>query len=626
MIVYQANKAQFSEDVFNDQIEAKILEEFRKKLHHSTSESEINSWSNSLQYMDRVLRDPAIPANCGVAIEYTIPQSSKRLDFVLTGLNNFGDRCAILIELKQWSTATLSPKDAILLAQKSRLHYGEALHPSYQAWSYKCLIEGYNEAVEKMKIDLQPCAYLHNYTKDNVITNDHYKFYLEKAPVFLKGDAERLRDFIKTYIRVGDNKEILYQIENGRIRPSKMLADKIASMLKGNPEFILIDDQKIAFESGLSLLDHTNKQKKVLIVQGGPGSGKTVVAVNLLVSAIQKGKMARYVSKNAAPRAVYEHKLAGSIRKSEISHLFGGSGSFIDTESGFYDLLIVDEAHRLNTKSGIYRNLGENQIKEIIAASKNTVFFIDEDQRVTLSDIGTQEEIKKWAYSSGADVQELSLSSQFRCSGSEGYLSWLDNTLQIRETANSDAGDTGFDLKVFSSPSELYDAIRDKNEINNKARMVAGYCWDWKSKKDPIAYDIEMPQFKFHMRWNLTKDGSLWIIEEESVSEIGCIHTCQGLEVDYVGVIIGPDLVVHNGKVCTFPEARSSMDRSVRGYRKLLQQRPETRLDLDRIIKNTYRTLMTRGMRGCYLYCTDPETEAYFQEAIAALLPSSQAS
>ena len=286
----------------------------------------------------------------------------------------------------------------------------------------------------------------------------------------------------------------------------------------------------------------------------------------------------------------------------------------MDTEKDIFDFLIVDEAHRLNEKSGLYSNLGENQVKELIFASKCTVFFIDEDQRVTLSDIGSCEVIESFARQRGASVENYNLSSQFRCSGSDGYLAWLDQCLGIRETANADLSSDEYDFQVFDSPESLHQAIIDKNS-SNRARVVAGYCWPWTSKKIPTANDIVIGEYK--RKWNLDQDGSLWIIAEKSVEQVGCIHTCQGLEVDYIGVILGPDLIVRNGQVQTDASARDHRDKSIRGYKKLTKADPvSAKRVTDLIIKNTYRTLMTRGMKGCYVYSTDKETRDYFRKLV----------
>jgi uncharacterized protein len=312
--------------------------------------------------------------------------------------------------------------------------------------------------------------------------------------------------------------------------------------------------------------------------------------------------------------------LTGTKKKSHIDNMFKGSGSYIEIDENYFDALLVDEAHRLNEKSGLYGNLGENQIKEIINGSKLSVFFIDEDQRVTLSDIGTVDHIKEWTKKLGSDVYEMELVSQFRCNGSDGYLAWIDNTLQIRETANPTLEDIDYEVKVFDNPNELRNEIRQKNRSNNKARMVAGYCWDWKSKpkknnNNPDAMDIIIPEFNFEAQWNLASDGSLWLIAEESVEQIGCIHTCQGLELDYIGVIIGDDFIVRDGIAIADAAKRSSGDRSIKGYKKLAKESPEkARKITDAIIKNTYRTLMTRGQKGCYIFCTDKETNQYFKQ------------
>jgi DUF2075 family protein len=619
MIVYQATKFDFSSDVLEDRIELKIYDFFKKHLGKGTSPREITAWKNSLAYMDRVLNDPEIPDDCGVAIEYELPQTAKRLDFILTGLAPDNREAAILIELKQWSEAKLSEKDGIVRTFVGGRE-GEHAHPSYQVWSYAALLQNFNETVAVDGISLVPCAYLHNYEADNVIRNDHYKEYLEIAPVFLRGEAVKLREFIKANVKYGDKNKIIYRIEQGKVRPSKMLAESMVSLLKGNREFVMIDDQKVVFETALELTEKaTANRKKVLVVKGGPGTGKSVVAVNLLVELTRRGLLTQYVSKNAAPRTVYESKLVGSFKKNVISNLFKGSGQFTKAKINTFDTLIVDEAHRLNEFSGLYGNLGENQVKEIIRACRCAVFFTDEDQLVTLKDIGTVAEIRKWAERAGAEVVEVELQSQFRCNGSDGYLAWLDNFLSIRETANKTFQGIDYDFKVFSSPMQLLEVIIQKNNLSNKARMVAGYCWDWKGKNNPEIFDVEIPEFNFRMRWNLTDDGSLWIVSPSSVNEIGCIHTCQGLELDYVGVVVGRDLVFKNGQMKSDPTARARSDKSISGYKRLLQTDPDNGSRLvDKIIKNTYKTLMTRGMRGCYVYCMDKALEEHLRASLAS--------
>lgn len=618
MIIYSSTKKGFIDDVLGGYIDSKILESYVRETGHTTSSQEQESWRNSMQYMKNVIDDPEIPENSGIAVEYKIPQTSKRIDFILTGLSEDKKKTAIIIELKQWSKGIhITDKDGIVNAD----FYGgegEVNHPSYQVWSYATLLQDYNSNIEDKNILLKPCAYLHNYESDNIISNDFYNEYLKKAPVFFKNDLILLRTFIKKFVKYGDNKQTLFEIRDGKIRPSKSLADSLSSMLKGNKEFILIDDQKLVYETALDLDKKSSKNNKnVLIVEGGPGTGKSVVAINLLTELNNRRKVTFYVTKNSAPREVYQIMLSGEYTKTRISNLFSSSGSFYDVEANTFDSLIVDEAHRLNAKSGLFSHLGENQIKELINASKFTVFFVDEDQRITLKDIGTKEEITSWANKLGAKVHNLMLASQFRCNGSDGYLAWLDEILQIRDTANDTFDEINYDFRVYDNPSVIHNLIVEQNKINNKSRMVAGYCWKWISKKNPKLKDITIGDYS--ATWNLSLHGQAWIIHPDSVNEVGCIHTCQGLELDYVGVIIGPDLIVRNGIVITDATKRAPSDLSLKGIKSMLKTDPEKAKQLaDRIIKNTYRTLMTRGMKGCYIYCTDPETQKYFKNQLSS--------
>ncbi|HEX8566129.1 MAG TPA: DUF2075 domain-containing protein [Pyrinomonadaceae bacterium] len=618
MIVYSKSKGEFLSDVLDFSIEDIVRESVLKILNRKVGQNEYLSWKNSLPYMANVLTTANIPDDAGVAIEYNIPRTNNRIDFIISGQNEDNREFVIIVELKQWSTVQLTKKDALVL---TRFAHGlsEELHPSYQAWSYSTLLTGFNETVYEENIQLKPCAFLHNYTDDGIISNEFYSHYIEKAPVFCKDDKLRLREFISKFIKYGDKRDVILRIENGKIKPSKSLADSMGSMLKGNQEFVMIDTQKIVYENALALAGKSSSStKNVLIVHGGPGTGKSVIAINLLSALTKKGLLAQYVTRNSAPREVYQAKLTGQFRKTVISNFFTGSGSFTNAQENILDVLIVDEAHRLNEKSGMFKK-GENQIKELINASKFSVFFLDEDQKVTLNDIGDEEEIEKWAQFYNASIHKLELTSQFRCGGSDGYLAWLDDVLEIRETANNMLDINEYDFRIFDDPNELRDLIYEKNKEANKARLVAGYCWDWKSKANPIAMDITIPEHNFQMRWNLGTDGMLWIISPDSVSEVGCIHTCQGLEVDYIGVIVGLDLVYRDGKISVDPTKRSSMDKSIHGYKGRMKEKPEeTKALLDSIIKNTYRTLMSRGMKGCYVYFTDDQTKEYFKSRLVS--------
>ena len=281
--------------------------------------------------MSNVMQDKDIPNDAAVAIEFKIPNTSKRVDFIIAGNDGKQDH-VVIVELKQWSQVEkITDKDALVKTYLGRSNR-PVTHPSYQAWSYAALIKDFNENVQKRHIELKPCAYLHNYRKttNDPLTDKHYQEHLAKAPVFVKGEIQQLRAFIKKYVRIGDHNKLIYQIEHGKIRPSKSLQDSLASMLKGNEEFIMIDEQKVFYEEAFNLALECVKshKKQVMVIEGGPGTGKSVMAVNLLVNLINKGLMTLYVSKNAAPREIYASKLKGTIIKTEIDNLFKGSGSF----------------------------------------------------------------------------------------------------------------------------------------------------------------------------------------------------------------------------------------------------------------------------------------------------------
>lgn len=628
MIVYEATKNEFLKDVFEDQLVNNICNNYTSKIG-KINKREVRAWDNSMQYMYRVLSDNEIPDNAGIAIEFKVPHTSKRVDFLITGLEEDQSQSVVIVELKQWEKVEkIEGKEAIV---KTLINKGirEMTHPSYQAWSYSALIKDYNENAQEEKMHFYPCAYLHNYFylgDNDPLTDPIYEYYIQQAPVFVKGNAGKLRDFIKRYIKYGDNKESIYKIEKGKIRPSKSLQDALNSMLQGNQEFIMIDDQKVVYEAALQLVNKAlrTNTKQVLVVEGGPGTGKSVLAINLLIEATNRSLVSQYVTKNAAPRNVYATKLKQNFRKGHIDNLFKGSGSYINALTNEFDILVVDEAHRLNEKSGMYSNRGENQIKEIMNAAKLAIFFIDERQRVTLKDIGSLGSIKDFSKKLGAEVTVHRLESQFRCNGSDGYLSWIDDVLQIRETANSNYFGTNYDFRVFSDPNDLYHEIKLLNEKNNKSRLVAGYCWKWikEGKSNTSIHDIIIPEHNFSKSWNLN-NSETWAIDKDSVNEIGCIHTCQGLEFDYVGVIIGDDLIFHDGEVCTDYTKRASTDTSLRGLKKMLQEQPGKAERLaDEIIRNTYRTLMTRGQKGCFVYCTNKELEAYLRKRLQEIQSS----
>lgn len=620
MLIYAGTKNDFMADTENDRLENKLYDAIKEKMNRSTGMSEINSWRNSLREMYIALNDSEIPPDAGIAIEYNIPQTSKRVDFLISGYGPDGKGNVVIIELKQWEKLkAIDGQDGIVETYTGGANR-RVVHPSYQAWSYAAQIWDYNEYVQSNDVKLHPCAYLHNYHRidDDPLDKKQYQDYIIDAPAFTYGQRDNLRAFIKKQIVTGDREDTLLKIERGKIRPSKRLQDTLTSMLKGNREFIMLDEQKVVYEA---IIDYSNQcqrddKKRTIIVEGGPGTGKTVVAINLLADLTNQNQFVQYVSKNAAPRTVYLHKLKEHFKKSSVDNLFKGSGNYTTAQRNVFGTLLADEAHRLNEKSGMFQNMGENQIKEIIHASKCSVFFIDENQRVTLSDIGSVAEIEKFAKVEGSEVIKMKLVSQFRCNGSDGYLAWLDQALGIRETANYDLNGIDYDIRICDTPEEMELLVVEKNRERNRARILAGYCWDWPkdTRNNSDYHDIKIGSYG--ISWNLD-GGEAFAISPDSIHEAGCIHTSQGLEFDYAGVIIGDDMRYENGRIVTDYTKRAKTDTSLKGIKSLSKANRElAKKTADEIIKNTYRTLMTRGMKGCYVYCTNKALAQYFKELL----------
>jgi len=620
MIVYSENKGQFVLDVRTNIIATKILNSIREKGLNAGNEREFASWHNSMKFMRDIVDDTEIDDNVQIAIEYNIPQTSKRVDFIIIGADKEGKDNILIVELKQWTKAEVVDDDMhfcvrTYVANDNRI----VCHPSYQAYSYSRFIGNYSQVIHTENIQLVPCAYLHNYQPGykQALSADIYKEWYTSAPFFIMDEVQPFIDFVKKYISKRSSRgDLLYLIDHGRIKPTQALQDALATMVRGTPVFDLLDEQAVCFDMCIRTMLQCLKdgKKRTILIQGGPGTGKSVLAVNLLMHFITCSCNAAYITKNSAPRQAFLSILAGNKAENiaDISQLFRSPFGLSQVPSNSYDCLIVDEAHRLVKK--MYGDWGgENQVKECINASLLTIFMLDEDQAVTTKDIGSIQEINKWCKLLGSTIlmqEETKLSSQFRCNGSDAYIQFIDNLLQRKdETIEIPLSELNYDFRIFDDASQMRDALRERNAASNKSRMVAGYCYDWNVKNHRGDIDIILPG-GFEAKWNLAND-KIWAINPNSFEEVGCIHTAQGLEFDYVGVLIGKDLFFDNstGRVSTNKLAISKDDKSsgIRGA-----SNEEAR----RLILNTYKTLLTRGQKGCFVYCEDIALRDYFKRMI----------
>jgi DUF2075 family protein len=364
----------------------------------------------------------------------------------------------------------------------------------------------------------------------------------------------------------------------------------------------------------------------VFIVHGGPGTGKSVIAVRLLAEVLGSRRLGFFVAPNKAFRDTLVEQLArgGREYREDGQALFQSSWSFHAadfTKDRLHEVLVVDEAHRLKDEAYQYR--GASMVEDMVRAARISVFFLDETQRVQWNDSGSEQRIREAARKLKARVHPpFTLTAQFRCGGSDGYLNWLDDVLQIRPTGNFDNwADEQYEFRVFDDARMLYQALRAKNH-DNKARLVAGYSWEWPTQgRQRRGHMRHVTVDGLSLPWNFS--GENWATSADGIDQVGCVHTCQGVEFDWLGVLIGPDLRFEHGSVVGDPARRARTDSSLKGWKTALQRaagEPGARAQvLDKvqaIIKNTYKVLLSRGRKGCFVWCADPALRDYLRDRL----------
>ncbi len=410
---------------------------------------------------------------------------------------------------------------------------------------------------------------------------------------------------------------MLERIEKSKYKPSKKLMMHVSDTIKTKSQYILLDEQKVVYDM---VFAHTqrgfhDRKKTVVIVKGGPGTGKSVIALNLMADLLRKGYNAHYAT---GSRAFTE--TLRSIIGSRGSVQFKYFNSYMKAEYNEIDVLICDEAHRIrktsNNRFTKKDQLSDKaQIEELLHVSKVAVFFIDDRQIVRPDEIGSVQYIQEYAARYGCNLLEYELEAQFRCNGSDGFINWVNNTLGVQRTANViwEHGTEEFEFRIFRSPMEVEQAIRAKVDEGFSGRMTAGFCWEWTAPdivgnlvNDVVIGDYQRP-------WNAKPDAvklaagipkaPLWAHDPNGINQVGCVYTAQGFEFDYVGVIFGADLRFD------FAEQKWIGDKT-QSYDSVVKRSKEQFVDL---VKNTYRVLLTRGMKGCYVCFLDRETEIFFR-------------
>lgn len=616
MRIYEGTTEQFIEDTLTNTIADKLNANFETYYSRRASPSEYASWVNSLQFLKNII-EYASPAGNMVALEYELPYSTNRLDCMLFGKGADGRGNVVIVELKQWSSVKDCDIDENVI---TFVGGAERMvpHPSYQVRSYHYYLEDFIELFHRDdSTALTSCVYCHNYPReeDSVLLSPKFDEVLKKFPVYTKDDFKALGDFIKSKVEKGEGMELFGRFVTSNIRPSKRLIDVTARMIDGQNVFHLIDEQLVANNTIIDRAKKCSKlpRKSVIIVNGGPGTGKSVIALNALAELLGKGLTVYH--------ATGSKSFTNTLRKitgSRVMNLFKYFNSFTTYDENAINVLICDEAHRIRKSSNnrFSRSRSDlSQIDELIKVAKVSIFFIDDRQVVRSQEIGSSELIRDAATKFDAEIYEFELKTQFRCGGSDSYLKWLNNVLGIENNDTPILADSEkMEFKIFDDPASLYDAILEKNrEKANSARLVAGFCWPW-SDPNPdgtLVEDVVIGDFR--IPWEGKEGKKLakgipqwyeWAFKPEGVNQCGCIYTVQGFEFDYIGVIFGNDLMYDPARKALVGVPANSEDPMLKKSREA---------EFTDYVKNIYRVLLSRGMKGCYVYFTDEGTREWVE-------------
>lgn len=625
MHLYSGTSTDFITAATHNLIAELVREGFIRHFRYNPPQSEVNAWKNSLSKMSTAM-ELAELSDHGVVCEYQLPLTSRRLDVMITGHNDQSRAMASIVELKQWDGAGPSDVDELVtvyLGGKLR----ETLHPSVQVGQYRQYLADTHEAFAGGHIGLRAASYLHNFMFDDQseLYASRHANSLAVNPLFAGDKIEDLAEWLRADLSGGNGILLLESVLDGRYKPNKKLLEHTARMIRGEPAYVLLDEQKVAFNSVLAGVAeaHRSGEKAVFLIKGGPGTGKSVVAVNLVADLGKAG----YVTHHATGSRAFTGNLRKSVG-SRASALFKFFNSYSTESIELIDVLILDEAHRIReTSANRYTPAPDRsdrpQVDELIDVARVSVFFIDDLQVVRPGEIGSTEMIRQAAIRAAAEIREYELEAQFRCGGSEVFVSWVENTLELDRTADVLwESNLEFDLDIVESPNELEALINQKISEGHTARMVAGFCWPW-SKPLPdgnLVDDVKLPGLS--IPWNAKPDekvakgipkSDMWATDPNGKDQVGCIYTAQGFEFDYVGVIVGKDLV-YRPREGWVGQPQFSHDSVVK---KAAKQ------DMDRfteLVKQTYRVLLTRGLKGCYMYFQDEQTKDFVMSRTERLL------
>jgi uncharacterized protein len=619
MQLYAGSSRQFIEDAVQSRLAEKLKVAYKNYYKRDPPAGEHRSWQNSLSRMCMVMQYASLLDN-GVLLEYKLPHTSNRLDLMITGYGKASEPNAVIVELKQWEDVRPSwiPESVVTYVGKG---WRDVAHPSRQVGNYQLYLENTHTAFQEGGVGLAACSYLHNiqFTEQNELFHPRHASLLKEYPLYAGDQTSELTEFIASRVGEGDGQEVLATVLQSKYRASKKLLEHVGQVIRREKTYVLLDEQQVAFNAVLAAAQKGfhDKEKVVILIQGGPGTGKSILALNLVAELSAQGYNAQHAT---GSKAFTENvrKILGS--KAAIQFKFFASYQGVERDA--VDVLILDEAHRMyatgNTRFTPTAERSDRPlIEHVIEAAKVSVFFIDDLQVVRPDEVGRTALIRDTATKLSVRLHEFELDSQFRCMGSDGFINWVDTTLGLRETANVywDSSDP-FEFKIFDGVKELEVAIREKAEQGFKARLAAGFCWPW-SKPGPsgnLVNDVLVGDWS--MPWNARSDSTrlgegipkshYWATDPRGINQVGCVYTAQNFEFDYVGVIFGSDLRYDTVSGTWVGDKSKSFDSAVKRSKNQF-------VDL---VKNAYRILLTRGMKGCYVYFVDENTRDFFGSLI----------
>ena len=611
MRLFAGTVVEFSSRLASGHLITSLEHSFAQQMLHRPSPSEVTSWTNSLPILNEDLRSADL-GEAGIVVEYMLPLSSKRLDAVILGRDQEGRSRATVLELKQWRRAEITSVEDRLVNLGGYL----TLHPQQQVAQYVLYLRDFHPLVDKRKLSIDGGAYLHNADlTDAKLMQLSFLRDLQEFPLFTAEDRRDLQVFLANRAGHGGGEEVLTDYLDVTLKPSKKLLDHVSLEIEGHPMFHLLDEQMVAFEVVKRAVKQSlaTSQKTVVVVTGGPGTGKSVIAARIVGEMAKRGLNVSHATGSKS----FTETLRKTVGR-RAAPLFRYFNSFKTAETDEIDVLVCDEAHRIRASSNdrFTRRTERSalpQVDELIQVAKVPVFLLDQNQVVRPQEIGTVESIEDSARRNQTEIVQIDLNGQFRCMGSETYVQWVERLLGLIEGGPIPwEGDDAFELRTADSPQALEQWLFLKHGQRYTARLAAGYCWPW-NDPDPDGHLLDDVQIGSWRRpWNAkpgrkVKDvpaASYWATDPRGIDQVGCIYTAQGFEYDFGGVIVGDDLVWRNGE--WRPDSSAHADKVVR--------RAE---NFDQLVLNVYKVLLTRSLRGCAIYSTDRET----QDMLNALIP-----